>query len=152
LTDLFPTLVEIAGGRVADYARLDGHSLRPFLTRPEAMQWDGPAGVISMVYAGEESRRKLSDEDQRNSAKQHWSIRTARCRYVLYNNGTEELYDHDVDPHEWTNLAGQPAYARTQAELRQQLPAAAVFRPAERAAGSGAKAKRLQRRSRTGNQ
>jgi arylsulfatase A-like enzyme len=31
LTDVFPTLVEIAGGRGADYARLDGHSLLPVL-------------------------------------------------------------------------------------------------------------------------
>ena len=23
-------------------------------------------------------------------------------------DGTEELYDHSVDPHEWTNLAGKP--------------------------------------------
>lgn len=31
LTDVSPTLVEIAGGRVADYPRLDGHSLLPVL-------------------------------------------------------------------------------------------------------------------------
>ena len=29
-----------------------------------------------------------------------------RWRYILYEDGTEELYDHNNDPNEYTNLAG----------------------------------------------
>jgi len=31
------------------------------------------------------------------------------------------LYDHRKDPHEWTNLAKDPAMAATKAELRNKL-------------------------------
>jgi hypothetical protein len=29
---------------------------------------------------------------------QHYAIKTDRYRYILYNNGKEELYDHQNDP------------------------------------------------------
>jgi hypothetical protein len=32
------------------------------------------------------------------------SVRTDRWRYLRWNNGNEELYDHSVDPYEWHNL------------------------------------------------
>ena len=35
---------------------------------------------------------------------QHYAIKTDRYRYILYNNGKEELYDHKSDPNEWINL------------------------------------------------
>ncbi len=34
------------------------------------------------------------------------AVRSQRWRYKRYCDGTEELYDHDNDPWEWTNLAG----------------------------------------------
>ena len=30
-----------------------------------------------------------------------------RWRYILYNNGNEELCDHDTNPYEWVNLCGE---------------------------------------------
>ena len=35
---------------------------------------------------------------------QHYAIKTDRYRYILYNNGKEELYDHQNDSAEWNNL------------------------------------------------
>ncbi len=32
------------------------------------------------------------------------SLRTVRWRYIRYSDRTEELYDRDNDPLEWTNL------------------------------------------------
>ena len=49
-------------------------------------------------------------------------IRSERWRYIRYADGTEELYDHVSDPHEWTNLALQPERAATLAEQRRWLP------------------------------
>jgi hypothetical protein len=37
------------------------------------------------------------------------AVRTERFRYIRYDDGSEELYDHEVDPHEWVNLARKPA-------------------------------------------
>lgn len=49
------------------------------------------------------------------------AIRTADKRYILYMDGSEELYDHSKDPYEHRNLAQDPAYAETKQRLRQTL-------------------------------
>ncbi len=46
---------------------------------------------------------------------------TTRCarerwRYIRYADGTEELYDHRNDPHEWKNLASDPRLAEIKRE------------------------------------
>jgi hypothetical protein len=52
------------------------------------------------------------------------SLRSERWRYIRYADGGEELYDHDADPLEWTNLAGTGAGDAVIAELSTWLPAA----------------------------
>jgi hypothetical protein len=49
-------------------------------------------------------------------------VRTDRYRYIRYSDGSEELYDHEADPNEWANLAGDPAQAALIAELGRWLP------------------------------
>ena len=55
-----------------------------------------------------------------------YSLRTPRWRYTEWDEGNQgrELYDHDGDPKELTNLADKPEHAVTIAELSQQLRAA----------------------------
>jgi arylsulfatase A-like enzyme len=81
LTDIYPTLVDLCGLRKND--ALQGLSLVPLLMNPDA-DWQRPA---------------LSTRRWKNH-----SLRTKRWRYIQYSDGTEELYDRDVDPLEWTNL------------------------------------------------
>ena len=50
------------------------------------------------------------------------SIRSERWRYIRYRDGTEELYDHERDPLEWTNLAEDGSYKSIKRELAQWLP------------------------------
>jgi len=45
-----------------------------------------------------------------------------RTRYSTNIDGSEELYDHDADPGEWTNLANDPAYAEAKARLKGLIP------------------------------
>ena len=59
----------------------------------------------------------------RRSAATTTRVRTERWRYIRYADGGEELYDHDADPYEWTNLAGDPKFAGPKTELRKLLPA-----------------------------
>ncbi len=51
-----------------------------------------------------------------------YSIRDERFRYIRYIDGGEELYDHDADPEEWTNLADDPAYAEVKSRLNALIP------------------------------
>jgi len=118
LIDIYPTLIDLCGlkgdtKKNKKGAKLDGYSLRPFLKDPKSETWNGPEAALTMIYAG-----KGTGNDP---AKQHWSVRTRRWRYILYNNGSEELYDHNNDPYEWINLSRDTRYAKTKADLKAQL-------------------------------
>ena len=49
-------------------------------------------------------------------------MRSERWRYIRYADGSQELYDHRADPHEWTNLASDPRYADVLHEHARWLP------------------------------
>jgi hypothetical protein len=59
-----------------------------------------------------------------------YAARDARWRYIRYADGSEELYDHDADPHEWTNLASAPEHAAIKSSLAAHFPA--EFKVAQR--------------------
>lgn len=99
MTSLYPTLLELCG-LPAD-ANCDGCSLVPLLRDPRA-KWDRPAMMTYM--------------------RGNHAVRTYRWRYIRYADGSEELYDHEADPHEWDNLAGQQRYAGVIAAHRKWLP------------------------------
>jgi iduronate 2-sulfatase len=118
LIDIYPTLVDLCGlegdtRKNNKGAKLDGHSLRPFLKYPKSEKWDGPNAALTMIYAGNKTGN--------DPARQHWSVRTKKWRYILYNNGSDELYDHDADPYEWNNLSGDSRYSKIKANLRTKL-------------------------------
>lgn len=99
LLDLYPTLVEACG--LPDNPQTEGHSLLPLLKEPSA-EWSH-AAVSTMGF------------------KRH-TVRTENYRYITYEDGSEELYDHQEDPQEWTNLADDPGYQEIKAELKKYLP------------------------------
>jgi len=115
--DIYPTLVDYCGlpenpnvGKSG--VPLDGHSLRPFVEDPVNGKWDGPDVALIAVFG----ERKPEGGNYHN-----FSVRSRRWRYTLYENGAEELYDHQTDPNEWTNLAKDEAHAATKAKLRKRL-------------------------------
>lgn len=50
------------------------------------------------------------------------AVRTNRFRYIRYEDGGEELYDHNNDPNEFTNLAKQQEYQEDVSRLKALLP------------------------------
>lgn len=99
LLDIYPTLVELCGLPARD--DLEGHSLVPQLRDASAKRaW--PA---------------ITSHNQGNHG-----IRTENWRYIHYADGTEELYDLQADPHEWTNLAASADHSQVLAEHRAWLP------------------------------
>jgi iduronate 2-sulfatase len=105
--DLFPTVADYAGLPVP--AGLAGRSLRPVLLDPAA---PGKSAALTVV------RRGAARGD---------SVRTERWRHTRWSDGSEELYDHDVDPLEWNNLDVDPRFAAVKSELARELPA--IVRP-----------------------
>ncbi len=51
-----------------------------------------------------------------------YAIINQRWRYIRYSDETEELYDVQRDPHEWTNLAADDAFAAVKKKLRASAP------------------------------
>jgi arylsulfatase A-like enzyme len=104
--DLFPTLCDLTG--VPQLKQLEGKSLLPLLNDPSATLHDA---------AFTQARRGPNAE--------FWgrTVRTTRWRCTEWNEGRDgiELYDHDTDPHEYTNLATDPKHAGTLKELRALL-------------------------------
>lgn len=98
LLDVYPTLVELAGLEAPE--GLDGRSLVPLLRNP-GLTW----------YPAVSTYGRLNH-----------AIRTEDFRYIRYADGSEELYDHRVDPMEWTNLAGDALYDEVKRDMAQWLP------------------------------
>ncbi len=100
--DLYPTLVELAGLEAGAPTHLEGgNSLRALLENPD-MEWE---------------RAALSTWGMNNH-----SVRDDRFRFTRYSDGFEELYDHDNDPNESSNLAGDPAMNSIKERLAAYFP------------------------------
>jgi uncharacterized sulfatase len=109
LIDLYPTLADLCGLKAP--AGLDGVSLRPQLDDPRL---PGKQAAITQVRRGGGAN---------NPAFAGYSIRTDRYRYTAWAGGAKgsELYDHEKDPREFTNVAGVAEYAETARELQKLL-------------------------------
>jgi choline-sulfatase len=99
LVDLFPTLTALASLETPD--GLEGRSLVPQLRDPDARR-DFPA---------------ITTHGPGNHA-----VRDDRYRYIRYANGSEELYDLEADPNEWTNRAADGTLAHVRKRLGGFLP------------------------------
>lgn len=126
LIDIYPTLNDLCGlaGDTRSGPRgkpLDGYSLRPLLTDAGAGDPGGPPAALTIVHAKEDAAKQLDEHEASDPARQHWSIRTAHFRYIRYNSGAVQLFDHRIDPSESTNLAEHPDYRETLGRLDAML-------------------------------
>lgn len=96
---IYPTLCDLTG--VAKPAWVEGDSITPLLKDPSA-KWDG-VGVTTFHL-------------------NNHSVRDERWRYIRYADGGEELYDHDNDAYEWTNLANNPDFYPVKERLAARMP------------------------------
>ena len=99
LIDLYPTLLQLCD--LPPKASNEGKSLVGLVHSPES-----------------ESRSPVLT----TYARDNHSLRGSHLRYIRYEDGTEELYDHRDDPQEWTNLAQDPSYSKQLSMMRARLP------------------------------
>jgi len=117
LVDIYPTLRDICrldgdNKKNSSGYPLGGFSLRSFLENPDRAFWEGPDGALTVI---------ATDVVNYDLARQTFSYRTKKYRYIMYPNGTEELYDLIKDPNEWVNLASEDAYVAIKSELKNKV-------------------------------
>lgn len=123
LIDLYPTLAELCSVKAP--ANLQGQSLAPILKDPATAK--GRGWVLSEVVRGGGGGKGKGKGKKADAAPAPrifgYSLRTDRWRYTEWDEGKagKELYDHEKDPKELTNLADKPEHADTQAKLAEQL-------------------------------
>ncbi len=117
LLDIYPTLSDLCG--LPARRDLEGHSLVPQL-QTEPVKREHPA--ITSHGPG------------------NHTVRTERWRYIRYADQSEELYDMQADPNEWTNLASRTEHSA----LKQELAAWMPKHPAPPAPGSKSRLIELQ--------
>ena len=100
LLDIYPTLASLTGLEPPE-GQLEGNDLSVLMKNPDAA-WDD-ATVTTFGY-------------------KNYGVRSKRYRYITYEDGTEELYDHTKDKWEWTNLADNPEYAAIKKKMRKEIP------------------------------
>jgi arylsulfatase A-like enzyme len=99
LLDIYPTLVELSGG--TSEPPLEGVSLKPWLQDPDL---PSDRAVVTTWHQG------------------NHAVRSERWRYIRYQTGLEELYDHQSDPDEFHNLAGEADLESVKEDLARWLP------------------------------
>lgn len=106
-TDIYPTVADLCG--LATPTTAQGRSLKPLLDDP-AQVWKGRA--FTQIVRPGDGKPFVGR-----------SLRTDRWRYTEWDGGAKgsELYDHDQDPHEFTNLAKDPQQADLIRDLRAML-------------------------------
>ena len=119
--DIFPTLTALCG--VEPPGNLQGQSLAPLLADPSAA---GRGWALTQVVRQRGTGRGPAAPRAPGMPPSQffgYSLRTPRWRYTEWDEGREgrELYDHDADPRELTNLADVPAHAAAVADLSRQL-------------------------------
>lgn len=122
--DLFPTLAELCG--VNPPTNLQGQSLVPML---KDNTQTGRGWALTQVTrgggGGQQRNKKAADNSAKSAAPANagryfgYSLRTERWRYTEWDGGQKgrELYDHDSDPRELTNLADNADHSKTVEKL-----------------------------------
>ncbi len=119
LVDVYPTLAALCGLEAP--AGLPGKSLAPQLTDASAPT---KGFAVTQVRRGGGGMGKGKNKQKAAMATfPGYSLRTDRFRYTQWDHGQRgvELYDHQTDPLEFTNLAQDLAHADTVKQLSAQL-------------------------------
>ncbi|WP_045031116.1 sulfatase [Draconibacterium sediminis] len=103
MLSIYPTLLELCG--LPAYDKNEGMSLVETMVENKA---------DNNAYA-------LTTYGMNNHA-----VKADHFRYIQYEDGSEELYDHKTDPNEFTNQAKDPAYKDEVDFMKKYLPATNV--------------------------
>ena len=145
LIDIFPTIIEMCNLKFETNKKanrrkvnsLDGNSLLELIKKPSSKRWAGSSGALTMlgvsinnttagigVNKNKSAPWHIEIEQQLDDSlikKQNYSLRNRDFRYILYKDGNEELYDHQIDTHEWNNLSENHDYRKIKKKMKRDL-------------------------------
>ncbi len=101
LIDIYPTLLDYCGLPAVKH-QLDGISMKPIIKDQNYKRKEPSITYYLNGSAG---------------------VRSVDWRYIRYYDGTEELYNHAIDPEEWHNKAQDTSYSSIKSDLKSWLPA-----------------------------
>jgi uncharacterized sulfatase len=118
LVDVYPTVAGLCGLKAPE--NLAGKSLEPLLAKPDAA-WDKVAVTQVQRGGGQPTKAKAAKEVP--TTFKGYSVRNDRYRYTEWDGGKRgaELYDHESDPQEITNLADKPEMKEVVKEMKAKL-------------------------------
>lgn len=100
MLSIYPTLLDLCG--LPAYERNEGIDLVPVMTNEE------------------------SDNDEMHAVTTYGmnnhALRTSDYRFIQYEDGGKELYNHNTDPNEWYNIAGDSENFDIIKSLKEYLP------------------------------
>lgn len=99
LLSIYPTLLELCG--LDAYDRNEGKSLVPLM-----LDKDMEESLVALTTFGRNNH----------------TVKTDKFRYIQYEDGGEEFYDHRYDPNEFANQAENPEYREEIEQLKRYLP------------------------------
>lgn len=99
MLSIFPTLIELCG--LPEYSRNEG---------------------VSLVQSMKSSKPDKNSYALTTYGLNNHSVKKGRYRFIQYEDGTQELYDHKIDPNEFTNLANFPEYKKHIEKLKKYFP------------------------------
>ncbi|NND07615.1 MAG: sulfatase [Saprospiraceae bacterium] len=99
MLSIYPTLLDLCG--LPAYEKNEGISLVPKM----------------LMEGSSEDAYAITTFGMNNH-----TIKSDRFRYIQYEDGGAEFYDHENDPHEWTNEASNSSYVHEIKKLKSFLP------------------------------
>lgn len=99
MLSIYPTVLELSG--LPAYNRNEGNSLVSMMKNDEDM----------------DETKAITTFGMNNHA-----IKKDGFRYIQYEDGKQEFYDHSTDPNEWNNEADNPKYVEKIKEFKALLP------------------------------
>jgi arylsulfatase A-like enzyme len=99
MISIYPTLLELSG--LPTYDRNEGISLVSLMKNNKGLE---KATAITTYGIN------------------NHTIKVKGYRYIQYEDGTEEFYDHKKDPNEWKNEAKNPKYSAQMKLMKKWLP------------------------------
>ena len=100
MLSIYPTLLDLCG--LPAYDRNEGMNLVPVI-KDELPQKNRQFAITTFGW-------------------NNHGLRTSDYRYIRYEDGNEELYDHRKDPNEWFNIESNIEHGEIKKQLQQLLP------------------------------